>query len=241
MLLLVSSSFGAELSLSGGPSHTIWDALVQKHVRSDGYVNYSGFVKDSVTLNSYLDILSNEKPNDTWSENEVLAFWINLYNAATVQIVIRNYPVNSIKEIGPKLSIPFVNDVWEIEFIAVGGKIYSLNDIEHGILRKEHEEPLIHFALNCASHSCPPLRNEAYTPEKLDDQLREQTTMFINNRDMNTINSGSAELSKIFQWYKGDFTEEGSLIDFINRYSKIKLLPAASISYKNYSWELNGN
>ena len=100
-------------------------------------------------------------PNDKhWTETEQLAYWINAYNAFTVELILDHYPVASIRDI--KEGVPFINSVWDIDFIKIEGKTYSLNDIEHRILRREFDEPRIHFAIVCASISCPKLRNEAF-------------------------------------------------------------------------------
>jgi hypothetical protein len=123
--------------------------------------------------------------------------------------------------------------------IEIEGKKYDLNNVEHSILRKEFEEPRIHFAIVCASFSCPKLRREAFIAEKLEVQLQEQTVEFINDPAKNSISKNKAEVSKIFSWFKGDFTRNGSLADFINQYAKTKLDKDAKISYMDYDWSLN--
>ena len=142
-------------------SHEIWNGLVQKYASKDGKVNYKGFIQDSVLFNKYLTILKNNHPNDkNWNEAEQLAYWINAYNAYTVKLIIDNYPLKSIKDI--KKGLPFINSVWDIKFIKIEGATYDLNNIEHSILRTKYNEPRIHFAINCASFSCPNLRPEAF-------------------------------------------------------------------------------
>lgn len=115
----------------------------------------------------------------------------------------------------------------------------DLDDIGHGILRKKFDDLRIHFALVCASMSCPKLRNEAYTPEKLNQQLDDQGRNFLSNTSKNKITPHKLQLSKIFKWYKGDFTEGQSLIDFLNKYAQVKINPDASISYLDYNRSLN--
>ena len=149
-----------------------------------------------------------------------------------------NYPVESIKEIGG--SIYKVNTAWDIKFIHIGDQTYDLNNIEHGIIRKDFDEPRIHFAVNCASVSCPRLRNEAYTGENLDNQLDDQARTFINNPEKNKIETNKAELSKIFLWFKGDFNKgKSNVISFINTYSVKKINKKTKISYQSYNWNLN--
>ena len=213
--------------------HSIWNNLLNKHVDEKGLVNYRGFIADSLLLNEYLSLVSVNHPNDkNWETNEQLAYWINAYNAFTVRLIIRNYPTKSIKEIAGE--IPFINSSWDIKFIKIENQVYDLNNIEHGIIREHFEEPKIHFALVCAAAACPSLRNEAYMPEKLQNQLTEQAKIFINK-----ISANKLELSKIFMWYKGDFTHQTSLIEFLNLYSEIKIEEKASIDYLDYNWTLN--
>ncbi|MDF2158441.1 DUF547 domain-containing protein [Algoriphagus sp. CAU 1675] len=222
------------------PSHQIWDGLLRKHVSSDGKVNYKGFIQDRAELEKYLDLLSQNAPDrKNWSKNQQLAYWINAYNAFTLKLIVDNYPTKSIRDLGPKLKIPLLNDVWHYEFFQIGGQKSSLDEIEHSILRKEFDEPRIHFAINCASVSCPPLLNEAFVPEKLESQLDRVARAFINDPIRNKISPENLNLSSIFSWFKGDFTKKGSLVDFLNQYSKVKILASADISYLDYNWDLN--
>ena len=218
--------------------HGMWDSLLKKHVSAAGVVNYKGFLADSSAFKAYLQLLSQGYPNDkNWSKNEQMAYWINTYNAYTVQLILKNYPVTSIKSI--KSGIPFVNDVWQMEFIPIENKLYHLNNIEHGILRTQFQEPRIHFAVNCASKSCPKLLNEAYVAEKLDAQLSQQAQSFLNDGVRNKISTQKAELSKIFSWYRGDFTKKQRLFEFINQYSEHKMTEKMTIDYLDYDWNLN--
>ncbi len=219
------------------PSHQQWDKLLNKYVNAAGLVNYKGFIKDKSELDEYLKLLSDNAPQSSWSKNEQKAFWINAYNAFTVSLILQKYPVKSIKDIGGK--IYKINTPWDIRFINIGGKTYDLNNIEHSILRKKYNDPRIHFALVCASISCPRLRNEAYNAAKLDAQLDDAGKEFLNDKSKNNITAGKAELSKYFTWYGGDFTKNGSLVDFINNYSQTKIHSNTKISYLDYNWSLN--
>lgn len=219
-------------------THELFDELLRKHVTEAGAVNYKGFIKDSLKFNKYIKLLQENHPNEkNWSKKERLAYWINAYNAFTVQLIIRNYPVKSIKELGG--SIYKVNTPWAKKFITIEGIKYSLDNIEHGIIRKRFVEPRIHFAVNCASESCPRLRNEAYTSEKLDEQLTSQAKYFIGNPKKNVVGKETAQLSKLFLWFKGDFTKEVSLHEFINKYSKTKMTKDTKVKHLDYSWKLN--
>ncbi|MBF2709610.1 DUF547 domain-containing protein [Flavobacterium soyangense] len=210
-------------------NHSKWNELLQKHVSSKGNVDYKGFKKDALALQSYLDLLAKNTPEKSWSKNAVLAYWINAYNAFTVKLILDNYPIKSIKKI---------NGPWDKEFFALGGKKYSLGEIEHKILRKMNE-PRIHFAINCASFSCPNLANEAYTEAELEKQLSRAAKSFLNDASKNAISANKAELSQIFDWFSDDFKKNGTLIDFINKYSLVKMDDNAKISFKDYNWNLN--
>jgi hypothetical protein len=219
--------------------HGMWDKLTKKHVTPEGYVDYEGFLEDSVQVKAYLALLSNHHPNDEfWSRDERLAYWINAYNAFTVKLIMDHYPVQSIKDI--KNGIPFVNTVWDIQFIDIEERTYDLNNIEHGIIRPKFEEPRIHFAVNCASVSCPRLRNEAYTAERLDEQLTDQTKSFLADESKNKISKNQLELSKLFTWYGGDFTKDGqTVVGFVQKYSDRDISDDAKVDYIEYNWDLN--
>lgn len=222
------------------PSHEIWNNLLKKNVSADGKVNYKGFIKDSVEFNKYLKLLTDNPPNEkSWTANEQKAFWINAYNAFTVKLIIKYYPIKSIKDIGSKIQIPFVNTPWDVKFIFIGKEKMDLNNIEHGQLRKKFDDPRIHFAIVCASKSCPALLNEAFDPARLDQQLDNQAKVFLKDPFRNKVSENNPQLSKLFDWYKMDFTKKGSLIDFLNKYSSVKIGSNAKISYLDYDWNLN--
>ncbi len=218
-------------------SHDTWTSLLKKNVTQEGWVDYDGFQQDSNALKKYLDLIQQNHPNDkNWTQKEQLAYWINAYNAFTIKLVSDHYPVASIKDI--KKGIPFINTVWDIKFIKIEGHQYDLNNIEHGIIRKHFEEPRIHFAINCASVSCPKLLNTAYTAEDLDSQLTEATTSFLNDPLRNNI--AENKVSSIFSWFNGDFKKsEGTVVNFINRYSNKKLDPEKKLDYLEYDWSIN--
>ncbi len=239
LFLLTSCKVADVKSTSRPVSHEIWDSLLKQHVSADGLVDYTGFQKDSARLNAYLEILSNNHPNEAhWSYKERLAYWINAYNAFTVKIVTDNYPIPSIKDI--KNGIPFVNTVWDIKFINIEGHAYDLNNIEHGILRPKFNEPRIHFAVNCASISCPVLSSEAYVAKKIDSQLDTAAKRFLSDKSRNKILSkDKAKLSKIFSWFKGDFTKNKSLPAYISQFTDIELNADADLDFLDYDWRIN--
>lgn len=210
--------------------HSQWNELLQKHVSNEGNVNYKGFKADKTKFNTYLDMLSKNPPQDSWTKDETLAYWMNVYNAFTVKLILDNYPTKSIKDIdGP----------WNQRFIKIGEKWYTLNDVEHKIIRKM-DEPRIHFALVCAAVSCPRLYNKAFTSKNLETDLDLLTRGFLNDPTKNEFSENSIEISKIFKWYGGDFKNDGQdLIDFFNKYTDVKISSKAKKSYKDYNWSLN--
>lgn len=215
---------------SAAVSHEKWHALLKKHVSEKGNVNYKGFKTDEKILTEYLEYLSANHPNASWNKNDELSYWINAYNAFAIQLVCKHYPVKSIKDIP---------QAWETPFIKLGDKKYSLNDIEHNIIRKKFDEPRIHFALVCAAVSCPKLLNEAYLPNLLEKQLTKQAFVFINDSGKNKITKDKAMISELFKWYKDDFTKTGTLHQYINTYSSVKINEKTTISYMPYNWNLN--
>jgi len=210
--------------------HDNWDALLKKYVSASGDVDYKGFMSASKQLDAYLEVLSNNRPEDSDLSEEAMAFYINVYNAATVKLILDNYPVASIRDINN-------GKPWDKVWIKLGDKEFSLNNIEHDILRPRFKDERVHFAVNCASASCPKIANKAFYGSNLDAFLDKLTREFVNDGDLNTISTNSAQLSKLFQWYQGDFD---NVIDFVNRYSNVKIKSSAKITYKDYKWDLNG-
>ncbi len=228
-------------SQSNPPSHEIFDRLLKKHVSPYGKVNYKGFANDSAQLVSYLTLLTKNPPNEkSWSRNEQMAYWINAYNAFTIQLIVRYYPIKSIKDIGTRIQIPFVNTPWDIKFILIGNEKLDLNNIEHSKLRKQFDDARIHMVLVCASKSCPILLNEAYDAQRLDTQLNKQTVAFLSDTYRNKVTPEKPQLNMIFDWYGMDFSKNGgSVRDFVNKHSAIKIKAGAKISFIDYDWGLN--
>ena len=216
--------------------HGDWTILLQRHVSSDGQVNYKGFQDDRVELQRYLDKLSENLPGSNWSKEEQLAYWINAYNAFTIRLILDHYPLQSIKDISDGL--PMINSPWDIKFFSIGGIRFDLNTIEHQILRRRFQEPRIHFAINCASVSCPQLRDEAYTASILEIQLEEQAHEFINDSNKNIITSTKTELSAIFNWFQSDFIHKSDLLTYLKIY-KPSLNTENQVTYMEYNWRLN--
>jgi hypothetical protein len=194
-------------------THGAWSALLAKHVVAINngtatQVRYAAFAQDRAALKIYLASLSavTEAEFKTWDKPRQMAFLINAYNAFTVEKILTRYPnLKSIRDFGGVLGDP-----WKDKFFKLLGHDSYLNQIEHEWLRRPglYDEPRVHFAVNCASVGCPALRAEAYVAEKLDAQLEDQTRRFLSDRSRNHYNAqkGALEVSKIFDWYKEDWT-----------------------------------
>ncbi len=210
------------------PNHQVWDKLLAKYVTVAGNVDYDGLKSQHKIIKSYIKSLQELPPTANWDKNEELAYWINLYNALTVNLILDKYPIKSIMDING-------GKAWDLEVIQINGKSYSLNDIEHNTIRKKFKEPRIHFAVNCAAASCPKLLNGAFLPAKIEQQLDKQARYFINNTNKNKISSSTTELSQIFNWYGSDF---GDIKKYINKYHK-DFNSENTVSYLEYDWKLN--
>ena len=209
-------------------SHTKFDALLRKYVTSTGKVNYNGF-KNSASFEEYLTLLSENEPSADWSRNKKLAYWINAYNAFTIKLILDNYPVSSITKLhGGK--------PWDYKFIKIGSKTYSLNHIEHKIIRPVFKEPRIHFACVCAAKSCPKLANKAYTAGNINSLLTTQTKYFINNKSKNQIADKQLKVSSLFDWYAGDL---GDINTYIAKYYNGTFKADKDIEFMEYDWSLN--
>lgn len=209
-------------------SHQAFNNLLQKYVSNDGKVNYKGLKNDKAALETYITTLAKQIPNNTWSKNAALAYWINAYNAFTLKLIVDNYPVKSITNLSG-------GKPWDVKNIELAGKKYSLNNIENDIIRPTYKDARIHFAVNCAAVSCPPLSNTAFTEANINDLLNTRTKNFINS-SANTITASKIRISKIFDWYKADFEDVPA---FINKYSTIKTITNTGIEFNEYNWNLN--
>lgn len=220
--------------------HSAWSELLKAHVR-DGVVDYKGMKKEEQKLDDYLKGLDSTDPS-TLAEKDRLALYINSYNAYTVKLILMNFkngePVSSIKKLGGFFSGP-----WKIAFCRIGGEVYTLDNIENDIIRPLFQEPRVHFAINCASKSCPPLISTAYQGEILEEQMQKNTVAFINNQNYNNLDDSVLSVSKIFKWFAADFD---NVLNFIKENSrgelrvKLDMLgDGVKINYMNYNWSLN--
>lgn len=226
--------------------HSKWQSLLDTYLKEHdsgiNRVNYKALHADGANdLNDYLDSLLDIDPRE-FSKKEQFAYWVNLYNAATVVLIIENYPVVSITKIKDGL-LSF--GPWDREWIEVGGELLSLNDVEHRILRPIWQDSRIHYAVNCASLSCPNLSATAFTGENTEKQLNTLAAEYINHPRGVSVIKNRLHISSIFDWYKGDFgNNNAELIAHFMQYAehdlKSELSSLTSQSYKDdYDWQLN--
>ena len=240
-LLISLNIFAESANANVDHSHLKWDQILKQYTtkkENQVYFNYNGLKNNEDELSHYLRQLESvtNKEFNTFSRVQKLAFWINAYNAYTIQIILKNYPVKSIKDIS---SGWFSSGPWKKDFINLFGKTMSLDNIEHDIIRKEFAEPRIHFAVNCASIGCPSLLQEAFVEDKLDKQLDKAALNFLQNKTKNYLTGNTLYLSKIFEWYGNDFNPiYGSFKNYI-----IKTLNLAQkkydVEFNDYNWNLN--
>lgn len=225
-----SASKPTETTPPAAPDHQAFDALLQQYVDSQGQVNYTAFKKTESQLDAYLNTLALATPGAGWTKNEALAYWMNAYNAYTLKLILKNWPLSSILDLhGGK--------PWDVNWIELAGKTYSLNEIEHQIIRPQFKDARIHFAVNCAAKSCPPLYNRAFSSQGLNSTLERLTKAFINNEAYNKTTSTTVQVSKLFDWYKEDF---GDVRAYLNTYLNTPLEIDSSIGFSDYDWALNG-
>lgn len=213
-------------------NHDSFDALLTQYVDMNGDVDYAAFKNEEAKLNTYLDLLKQHVPQDSWSDNKKMAYWINLYNAFTIYNILLEYPVSSITDIES-------GAIWTTRTINIDGTDYTLDQIENDKLLRAFNEPRVHFAVNCAAASCPPLLNKAWTADNIQQYYNSQAKAFINNSTYNTITNPSIEVSRIFDWYAADFGGATQIVNYVQQYSDTSIDNAATVMYKNYDWTLN--
>ena len=225
--------------------HQAWqeilDAYLVKEASGVNLFKYSSVSdSDHKKLKTYIDGLAAIDPRQ-YNRNQQMAYWINLYNALTIDVVLDAYPVKSILKIGGSFFSP---GPWNKKYLKISGQKVSLNDIEHGILRPIWKDSRIHYAVNCASYSCPNLSATAYTAGNLDDQLAMAAKDYINNPRGITIDDEDLMLSKIFDWYQVDFGKnESELLQELAQHAEPELAERlknhdGDIDYE-YNWDLN--
>jgi hypothetical protein len=235
------------VSTTAAPDDALFTAVLQDHIDVIA-VDYPAIAQDD-RLDTYLAQIAATDPADLPSDEARLALWINAYNAYTLKLVASVPTATTIREItglGTKGNQDTAKP-WDHVFATVGGKDYTLNQIENEIIRPRFKDARIHFALVCAAYSCPQLRNEAFVAGRLDEQLNEQGHRFLENRNMIDPRTRTAELSQIFNWFKEDFGSDENevlryLADFVPTSSANSLRNETrrwTVSYQDYDWSLN--
>jgi len=242
ILLLISFLFGfygwVEQATASTDSHTIWAELLNKYVKPGG-VDYAGFKSEGKKLDQYLKVLEHTDLK-TLSREKKFAYYINAYNAWTIKLILSAYPgIKSIKDLGT-----FWKSPWKKKFVRINGKLLSLDDIEHHILRPRFKDPRVHFAINCSAISCPPLRSEPYLGSLLEQQLDQATRSFINDPNSYRLEGDAFYVSRIFKWFAEDFNNDvlGFYLKYARKDLKKKLAEkkdVIQIKYLNYDWSLN--
>jgi hypothetical protein len=241
-LILAAALWVAVPAAAFDHAHAAWGALLQKHVvLLDGgkasRLRYAEMARERPALKAYLDDLARvgEREFAGWNRGEQMAFLINAYNAFAVEKVLTRYPdLGSIWDFGRFFGNPFRDRF----FVLLGGA-KSLDDLEHGILRKAYREPRVHFAVNCASIGCPMLREEPYVGARLERQLEEQAERFLADRSRNRFREGRLEVSKIFDWFAEDFAPRE---EYLRRYAALLGVPRdvrPPLVFLDYDWSLN--
>jgi Protein of unknown function, DUF547 len=226
--------------------HSRFDELLKKHVVK-GMVDYEAFVQAG-SFKDYLQSLEHADPARL-DDRERLAFWINAYNAYTIALINKYEERGSIRNIAQGIGFERAKGAWKQPVVQVGGKTYTLDEVENAIVRKQFREPRIHFALVCAAMSCPPLRSEAYTGAKLDAQLDSQARSFILDEARGSwvdVKKAVVHASRIFDWYKDDFGGSDAAVGrFIAQYhgdspeKQLLLDGHFKMEYLDYDWTLN--
>jgi uncharacterized protein DUF547 len=242
MVFIIFASFTVmpAAAKTGAVDHSLFGELLGKYVH-DGVVNYKGFQTEEKKLDHYLSALTHTDTSQL-TRSEKFAFYVNAYNAWTIKLILSGYPkIESIWDLGGRI----FDKPFQKEFIKIDKKTVSLDYIEHTILRPTFKDSRVHFAVNCASKSCPPLLSKPYLGKTLDSQLDGATRAFINDPGKNHIKGDTLYVSKIFKWFSGDFDNDAA--SFILKYasedlkSKINSQESLKVKYLDYDWSLNGN
>ena len=238
ILISIISVFIVNVYAGDFKAYESFNTILENYVDSSGMVSYKGIRENPYSFSEYFDFIANvsprSHPSSFKSRADEMAYWINAYNALTIKIMLDNPKANSILDISSFL-------IFKKRFI-VGGEKMSLNKIEHKILRKDFQDPRIHFAINCASLSCPPLGNRIFLGETLDQQLDEQTRNFITNMANVKIdhNDKVIYLNKIFKWFAKDFNDVRSFVSkYLSDKESYNIIKDYRIKYFDYDWSLN--
>ena len=227
--------------------HSVWNTLLKKYIVVDDDLNRFAYGKvsqaDRKQLAAYVMQLEGTKVS-AYSRDEQRAFWINLYNAATISVVLEHYPVESITKIDISPGL-FSSGPWGKKLLEIEGEAISLDDIEHRILRPIWKDPLIHYTVNCASVGCPNLANTAYTADNFNELATTNARAYINSSRGAVVEKGRLNVSSIYVWFQPDFGgKDKGVIQHLLQYAEpdlaVELQAIKKISKNFYDWSLNG-
>jgi hypothetical protein len=246
-LLLLAAAVAGTAAAAAEPDYAEWNRLLAGYYDPAKGMDYGGLKqREAPALERLRQALAKVDPA-ALDRSQQLAFWLNLYNVNVVARVVAGYPVKSIRDLSTDPLIRL--NVFSKETVPFGNGKVSLNWIENEKVRAGFEDPRIHFALNCAAKSCPPLRTEAYVGARVDQQLDDQVRKFFAGTGLRVENDGGkhvVHVSKIFDWFEKDFVQwGGGVVPFVRKHlppEKAKLLPAnvkAEIEHDDYDWSLN--
>ena len=246
LLIAILMVFPAVSSSAAEPDYSAWGELLKAHYDPARGMNYAALKRDRAKLEKLRDQMAGVDVASL-TKNEQLAYWINLYNISTVAVVADNYPVGSIRDISTDPIIRL--NVFKKDYVKGPNGPMSLNDVENIRIREGFGDARIHFAINCAAASCPPIRTEPFVGSRLDEQLDDQARRFLNgpNGVHFRRNRGGLDVytTKIMDWFGEDFEKAGGDIAFLRRYlsaDKVKVINEASkvrVRYDDYDWSLN--
>jgi hypothetical protein len=217
------------------PSYSTWNTILAKYYDPAHGFDYAGLkAHDAQTIENLRQQLGRVNVA-ALDRKQQLAFWINVYNINTVATIVENYPVKSIRDLSTD---PLIFTVFKKKRVPFGGELLSLDDVETAKIREGFHDPRIHFAINCAARSCPPLRTEAYVGERIDAQLDDQARRFLTanthfTRDGETL---VIHLTKIMDWFGSDFDDKAA---FLRRYISVPAAKSIDYAYDDYDWSLN--
>lgn len=247
--------------VEGDAFHADFDSFLRRHVVERGWVDYEAATKDRADLDRYISLISTTSPDNRpelfRGDSERLAYWINAYNASAIQLVLDAYPIESVRDLHPPalFFLPRVASFFFLRQITLGGQRTNLYALENSVIRERFADPRVHFALNCASQSCPELPDHAFLPSRLDAQLREETERFLSSdRNVRISREGVLEISAIFDWYDSDFeqwmeaerpSKPATLAGYIADHVPADADPALTrcsgcrTRFRDYDWGLN--
>jgi len=243
--LLIATLTLATTASAAEPDYSAWTEILSTHYNPAKGMDYERLRReDYPKLTKLVDTLSSVDVGSL-TRDEQLAYWMNLYNVSTITLIVDNYPVDSIRDLSKSLINKY--QVFDREVVPSGGRMVSLNEIEHEKIREGFSDPRIHFAINCAARSCPPMRQEAFVGARVDAQLEEQARSFINHNVRVELEGDKAtlEVTKIMDWFEEDFEKAGGVAAFVKKYltgdDAVKLSTAKRIrvDHFDYDWTLN--